>query len=159
MCKLCLNGLPPYEPQYYKSIQSKLFTEAVKHYTSEFPCLEMQNIFRNSNVRSIRKGSGPLNIDNYILLRLVRTYGYTSLPNNTQKHRAEILYSVIFNNTLREKPKYVFTSIEKYIAKGINTKGTVTYKVDYTIKKLKTIKRFKTLEEAQNYKQRILNDN
>lgn len=152
MCKLCNSDSIPVEPTRTSSRLE--IASVVIDYTDEYPCI---NCYMSIQTASKRQN---ISYDEAILHRMSRSYInkiFTLLERTTA--RARLAYDLKKNRRKYTKNTYSTEFIEKNIEKRDYIDGTSMYFVVKSINYKTISKRFKTLEEAQKYRERILNEN
>ena len=141
MCKLCKSvevfKLP--KPNVKFSKKALLFIDIVEQYIDEYPCNMQIKLYMTTYRRRL------ITPDEYIMKKL-----WFKIPQAPQVRQR-------INN--KKRKQYTYTLLETYITEieTIST-GTKRYQLAYS-RNSKTISfKVKTLQEAQQHKQRILND-
>jgi hypothetical protein len=163
MCKLCNTNRP--------DSQSRLFTRGTKYqefvtivldYTGENPCNTCMSTYAAS-----RNKSGK-DIDHYIYIRL--TKAYATRGNSKLNKRARYIMPKVYDienfkkHSRKAVTKYnnrvmVREPVEKNIQLETNTSSQLKkYRVQITRNSVKHEIYFTTLKEAQEFKQRIINE-
>lgn len=159
MCKLCGSYEYPIcfktHPRLKRSNESKEFCNMVEQYTGEYPCELCNKVYVNALKRSHKI---TCTLDNYIIKKLFYHYKHPQITNgNHNKILTDCrkkYNDTPYVYTKKHKPTYV--TIESNILAVTNSKSTTYHCAIQKNFNLYT-KRFKTLEEAQQFKQGVLN--
>lgn len=166
MCKLCnSNGIAiPLHPEF-KNVRRLALTQTiiniVYEYTNDTPCRQCIsgcNLFIKNNPQ---EKNITINIDNYIIKKLFAIHYF---PKNLSKKESYRRSFYLRNLKLKSSDlqRETYTTIEPLILKTTYANGSETFKFCKEYKKdkkiyLKINKSFKTLEEARQFKQEVLN--
>ena len=152
MCKLCNNNdifiEHPYNITTQVSSITNEFKKVVIQYTKEYPCNKVIKYYK-----AYTRISNKLSIDEWILKRLLKVYR----PSIITDAAFAVKKGRLVGTTKECKAKY--EAVESNIQKLVYSTGTVRFQVNYYIRKVgNKTKKFKTLKEAQQYKQEVLNN-
>lgn len=165
MCKLCnKEHRVPLKYNYLKTQKTRYIANVIRDYINEYPCSDCLHLAVQSKVRQV-KGLDYYIIFNKIIPKGVKKYGNSGaskvcriLHEFKQKHKPASKRAKQLNVEYQKTSK-VITTIEPYISHIVNVKTKVEgFQFRITRSKKRKTKHFKTLKEAQDFKQRILNE-
>ena len=165
MCKLCKSNTKneSFDLSTSKSKSRSQLAIIGKEYTGEYPCM---NIYHGYSCRPNKS----MSIDAFIIQRLTTKYIYSNVNFKAwqKKNIKQYMKNYVKKNNNQEKisaSAYVRTNtirktLEQNIfeSKNISSK-TIVYRVRFYAGKDRRTKSFKTLEEARQFKQEVLNGN